>query len=54
MGGDFGLAWDSLQQLLYVGFCIGVVLMSITALLRLGWKHSHVIAFFALAIYFLY
>ena len=52
MGGDFNLAWDVLQPLIYAGVTIGVVAAIIFGAIKIGWQFAPWIVGLAFLVWF--
>ena len=52
MGGDFGLAWDSISALLTVGVTVGIVLAVLAGSIKLGFKYAPWLCAFAFLVWF--
>lgn len=52
MGGDFSLAWSTIQALVILGVSIGIVLAVLSGAFKIGWKYAPWICVVALAIWF--
>jgi len=52
MGGDFSLAWSTIQTLVILGVSIGIVLAVLGGAFKIGWKYAPWICVAALVVWF--